>query len=102
MDRDPRIMRLALYAAKSYHQIQGLQYDESILIDMFNDVKMSVVEMKLPLGCKSVCRVDAFNYYYFVLALHMILSFSVIFVENEGKWAFRLYSHYVESISHRI
>lgn len=57
MDQDPRLIHLALQAAKSLHQLKGLQYDESIPVNMISDVKMSIVELKLPLGCKFL---DAF------------------------------------------
>ena len=50
MDQDPRLIHLALQAAKSLHQLKGMQYDESVPVDMISDVKMSIVELKLPLG----------------------------------------------------
>jgi hypothetical protein len=52
LDKDPRLAQLALHAARSLHQLQGVQYDDSVAIDMYTDVKISVVELKLPLGCK--------------------------------------------------
>ena len=48
---DPRIVELAIYAAKSLHTSRDVQYDDSIPIDMFEDIQLSVVELKLPLGC---------------------------------------------------
>ena len=54
MDQDPRLIHLALQAAKSLHQLKGMQYDESTPVDMISDVKMSIVELKLPLGRKLI------------------------------------------------
>ena len=51
-EKDPRLAQLAISAAKSLHQVQGVQYDDSEAIDMYKDVKLSVVELKLPLGRK--------------------------------------------------
>jgi hypothetical protein len=52
MDKDPRLAGLARNAAQSLHQIQGVEFDESAEIDVYSDVKISFVELKLPLGCK--------------------------------------------------
>lgn len=52
IDEDPRMTQLALYAAKSLHQTQGVEFDDSHPISMHDDLQISVVELKLPLGCK--------------------------------------------------
>ena len=51
-ERDPRLGYLALNAARSKHQIRGVKFDESIQIDLLSEVKVSILELKLPLGCK--------------------------------------------------
>jgi hypothetical protein len=51
-ERDPRLSNLALNAARSKHQIRGVEFDESIKIDLLTEVKVSVMELKLPLGRK--------------------------------------------------
>lgn len=43
---------LALHAAKSLHQTQGVEFDESYEMNLKNDMKLSSAELKLPLGCK--------------------------------------------------
>ena len=49
---DPELLALAQHAARSLHQSQGVEYDESNAISMHNDLQISVVELKLPLGRK--------------------------------------------------
>jgi uncharacterized protein with von Willebrand factor type A (vWA) domain len=51
-ERDPRLGHLALNAARSKHQIRGAEFDESITIDLLSEVKIKVLELKLPLGRK--------------------------------------------------
>lgn len=50
--KDPRLVQLALHAARSIHQMQGVEFDESYPICMHSDLQISVVELKLPLGRK--------------------------------------------------
>jgi hypothetical protein len=53
VDKDPRLAKLAVHAARSFHQLHGVKYDESgVKIDMYSDVKISVLELTLPLGRK--------------------------------------------------
>lgn len=52
IDEDPRMVQLALHAARSLHQSRGVTFDESYHISMHDDLQISVVELKLPLGCK--------------------------------------------------
>lgn len=52
-DKNQRLAQLALRAARSLHQLKGVRFDESSAIDMYSDIQISVVELKLPLGCKS-------------------------------------------------
>ena len=52
IDEDPRMEQLALHAAKSLHRTQGIEFDDSYPISLHEDVQISVVELKLPLGCK--------------------------------------------------
>lgn len=49
---DPSFAELALHATNSLHQTGGVDFDKSFEISMENDVQVSVVELKLPLGCK--------------------------------------------------
>jgi hypothetical protein len=51
-ERDPRLVHLALNAARSKHQIRGVEFDESIPINLHSEVKVSVLELTLPLGRK--------------------------------------------------
>ena len=52
LNEDPKLLDLAQHAARSLHQSQGVEYDESNVISMHNDLQISVVKLKLPLGCK--------------------------------------------------
>lgn len=52
LDNDPNLTELALHAAKSFHQSRGVEFDESHVICMHEDLQISVVELQLPLGCK--------------------------------------------------
>jgi hypothetical protein len=73
--KDSQVAILATHAAHSVHKIQGVEYDESVPIDMTQDLKVCPVNLKLPLG--------------------------IIFLENDGKtnfsnndfWAF-IYLHH--------
>jgi hypothetical protein len=62
LNKDSKVSVLALHAAHSVHKLQGVEYDESIPIDMSKDLKVCPVNLKLPLG--------------------------IIFVENDGKISF--------------
>jgi len=44
------LIRLAVYAARSVHKLQGVEYDESVAIDMFTEIKKCHVTLELPLG----------------------------------------------------
>jgi len=48
---DPRFHQLCLHAAKSLHRAQGAEFDEDYHISIDQDIEISVVELKLPLGC---------------------------------------------------
>jgi hypothetical protein len=52
LDTDPDFAKLAFLAARSVHQLRGVKFDQSYLLDMYSDLKVSVVELKIPLGCK--------------------------------------------------
>ncbi|KAG7356030.1 PDZ domain containing protein [Nitzschia inconspicua] len=45
-----KVSILALHAAHSVHKLQGVEYDESIPIDMGKELKVCPVTLKLPLG----------------------------------------------------
>jgi hypothetical protein len=44
------IYQLAIYAAYSVHKLQGVEYNNSIAIDLNKEVKISKVNLELPLG----------------------------------------------------
>ena len=46
------LLRLAMYAARSVHKLRGVEYDESIAIDIYKEVKKCNVTLGLPLGSK--------------------------------------------------
>lgn len=50
LDKDPDFAKLAFHAAQSMHQLKGVKYNNTYPIDMYADIKISVVELKLPLG----------------------------------------------------
>ena len=50
---DSGLSRLAIYAARSAHKLQGAEYDESYTIDMYKEVRTCHVTLELPLGSKS-------------------------------------------------
>jgi hypothetical protein len=47
------VAKLAVHSAHSVHRMQGIEYDDSVAIDMYNDLKISEVLLTLPLGSKS-------------------------------------------------
>lgn len=50
LGNSPELIRLAMYAARSLHKLQGVEYDDSISIEMHKDVKKYHVMLELPLG----------------------------------------------------
>jgi len=83
-------LELAQHAARSLHQVKGVEYDESNVISMPDDVQISVVELKLPLGRKLAwkrCRNKASamheNLTHFCCIL-LGLPIQVVFLENDG------------------
>ncbi len=46
------LIELAMYAARSIHKLQGVDYDESVAIDTYKEVKKCHVKLELPLGSK--------------------------------------------------
>lgn len=52
LDIDPDFSKLAIHAAHSKHHLRGVKFDTSYSMDMYADIKISVVELKLPLGRK--------------------------------------------------
>jgi hypothetical protein len=62
LGEDPRFKKLCLQAARSIHQAQGVEFDENYEISMDNDIQVSVVELKLPLGCKFVLVAQVGSY----------------------------------------
>eukprot|EP00980_Cylindrotheca_fusiformis_P004594 scaffold982_cov139-Cylindrotheca_fusiformis.AAC.7 len=79
LDTDPDFAVLALLAARSIHQLRGMTFDESYMIDMYSDLKVCVVELKLPLGCKEQSQMFAIAFY-----LSLTLLLIVVLMENEG------------------
>lgn len=53
LNSDHEFVLLALFAAQAVHELQGVRFDDSYPLDMYEDLKISVVELKMPLGCKS-------------------------------------------------
>lgn len=47
-----QVAKLAIHAAHSVHRLQGIEYDESVAIDMYKDLKICDVHLMLPLGSK--------------------------------------------------
>ena len=53
IERSSELSILALFAARSVHKLQGVEYNESsVVIDMHKEVKICPVTLKLPLGSK--------------------------------------------------
>jgi hypothetical protein len=50
LEEDHRLVELATQAARSMHQIKGLEFDESYNIDFPVDIQFSVVDLEMPLG----------------------------------------------------
>ncbi|CAJ1960929.1 unnamed protein product [Cylindrotheca closterium] len=50
LNSDQDFVLLALFAAQAVHELQGVRFDDSYPLDMYEDLKISVVELKLPLG----------------------------------------------------
>lgn len=46
------LIELAMYAARSLHKLQGVDYDESVVLDTYKEVKKCHVTLELPLGSK--------------------------------------------------
>ena len=49
LDKDLRLIELAVQSARSYHKLRGMVYDESD-VDIVTDIKFIVVDLTLPLG----------------------------------------------------
>jgi hypothetical protein len=52
LEDDPQLLILARSAAQAHHELKGIFYDPSSGIDLYTEIKFSVVELKLPLGRK--------------------------------------------------
>jgi hypothetical protein len=52
LEDDPQLLILARSAAQAHHELKGVFYDPSSGIDLYTEIKFSVVELKLPLGRK--------------------------------------------------
>jgi hypothetical protein len=87
---------LAVHAAHSVHKLQGVEYDESVSIDMHKDLKMSSVQLKLPLGREFSSQSIALSFQYCeshetknsyrsFFPFNLFFGLLVIFLENEGK-----------------
>ncbi len=50
------LVQLAMHAARTVHKLKAVEYDESIGIDMYNEVKKIHVTLGLPLGSKFIQR----------------------------------------------
>ena len=50
------LVQLAMHAARTIHKLKGVEYDESMGIDMYNEVKKIHVTLGLPLGSKFIQR----------------------------------------------
>ena len=86
LEEDTELVELARNAARSHHQLKGIPYDESTPIDLYTDIKFSVVELKLPLGrkCWVSCLSDTFSIIFSLIAFFLVKC-AVVFLENAGK-----------------
>jgi hypothetical protein len=98
LDGDTRVGELARNAARSFHQLKGLIYDESTVMDLYTDVKFSVVELKLPLGRKTmhrfICLVLVPLVQHLTSSAQFLFFFSfliVVFLENDGELTFTMW-----------
>lgn len=77
--------QLALHAAKSLHRAQGVEFDDSGRISLHDDVQISVVELKLPLGCKySTWWIRWTSVRKLPHVFMIVFLCEVIFLENDG------------------
>lgn len=51
-DEDSYLLLQALAAARAIHHVQGVEYDETLEINVLTDIKFVVVTVSLPLGRK--------------------------------------------------
>ena len=75
LEEDQELLELARHAARSHHQLRGIPYDESSHIDIYNDIKFSVVELKLPLGCECLDGLLSLPHEVDNLVSHISFSF---------------------------
>ena len=75
------VAALAVLAAHSLHRLQGIDYDDSVPIDMYDDLKICEVHLILPLGSKSHilkhCRKSCLSlrsFSHFALSLFICFS----------------------------
>jgi len=50
LDQDLRLIQLATESARSFHKMHGYEFDETKEVDIMNDIKFVVADMKLPMG----------------------------------------------------
>jgi len=50
LEEDLRLIEMAEQVAYSYHRLKGYEFDEGYEIDIVEDIKFTVVDLKLPLG----------------------------------------------------
>jgi len=56
LGKSSEVIRLAMYAARSVHKLQGVEYDKSVPIDMHKEVKQCHVTLSLPLGSEYILQ----------------------------------------------
>jgi hypothetical protein len=78
---------LAVHAAHSVHKIQGVEFDESVSIDMYKDLKISSVQLKLPLGRESL-----FSIVFLFPAMFWMLTISFFVLIWHCKLLLQLFS----------
>ncbi|KAL7580796.1 hypothetical protein ACA910_001074 [Epithemia clementina (nom. ined.)] len=49
-DQDSRLAQLATEAARMFHKMHGYEFDDTKDVDVLNDIKFVVVELRLPMG----------------------------------------------------
>jgi hypothetical protein len=78
-----KVSLLALHAAHSVHKLQGVEYDESIPIDMSTELKVCPVTLKLPMGIiflenNGLCQIP--GYKIFLIWFVGLTIFSLVLV----------------------
>jgi hypothetical protein len=82
-EKEAGLFELAKCAARAKHHLHNVVFDESVEIDVVNEIKFSVITIALPLGRKYFILEMSIDTSRTISCLHQLIIFCILFIGKQ-------------------